>query len=103
MSPLVGAILLYIVAMIAFMLGTVLFLRFAINRLIGRKHRLLEEIMDTGRLPLIWSDGAMRPAETEKQVKKLTAYVRKTRLVDSDETRARLLTCLENARTPGKE
>ncbi|WP_219835212.1 hypothetical protein [Paenibacillus sp. R14(2021)] len=103
MSPLIGAILLYIAAMIAFMFGTVLFVRFAVNRVIGQKHRLLEEIMDTGRLPKIWSDGSKRPAETEKQVKKLAEYVRKTRLVDSDETRTLLLTCLENARTARKE
>ncbi|RAP76986.1 hypothetical protein [Paenibacillus montanisoli] len=103
MSPLIGAIMLYLVALMAFMFGTVVFIRYAVNRAIGQKHRLLEEIMETGKLPQVWLDGAMRPSETEKQVKSLATYVRKTRLVDSEETRTLLLTRLENARSLGKE
>ncbi|SFI73690.1 hypothetical protein SAMN02799624_01946 [Paenibacillus sp. UNC496MF] len=103
MSPLLGAILLYVAALIGFLLGTAAFVRFAVNRLIGQKHRLLEEILDTGKLPQAWTDGAARPADAEKRVRRLAAYVRKTRLVDGEETRALLLARLEQAGTSGKE
>ncbi|WP_054026285.1 hypothetical protein [Bacillus sp. FJAT-28004] len=95
MTPIVGAILLYLIAMIAFILGTVWMIRTLVNYTVGRKHRILEHITETSNLPEEWLNEGRNSARIKKKLNKLMEYVRKTRLVDSEETRALLLSKLE--------
>ncbi|MEM7034745.1 MAG: hypothetical protein AAF629_34715 [Chloroflexota bacterium] len=72
---------------------------FLADRFIGQKHRLLEEIMDTGKMPESWTTS--QRVSKKKLVRKLDnliKYVQTTPLVDDEETREKLLNRLGEAR-----
>lgn len=97
------SILLYLIAMFVFIVGTIWMIRTSVNYTIGRKHRILEHITETSNLPEEWLNGGRSSVSSKKKLNKLTEYVRKTRLVDSEETRALLLSKLENVRVRVEE
>jgi flagellar biogenesis protein FliO len=103
MTPFIGAILLYLIAMIAFILGTVWMIRTLVNHTVGRRHRILEQITETGNLPEEWLNGGRDSVCVKKKLNELMEYVRKTRLVDSEETRALLLSKLAKAKVQAEE
>ncbi|CAM4071511.1 hypothetical protein L1N85_08750 [Paenibacillus alkaliterrae] len=103
MTPFVVAILLYLIAMIAFILGTVWMIRTLVNHTVGRKHRILEHITETGNLPEEWLNEGRDSVRVKKKLNKLMEYARKTRFVDSEETRALLLSKLEKAKVQVEE
>jgi hypothetical protein len=96
MSPIVGALLLYLLAMIGFILGSVWLIRTFIRHTVGRKHRILEHIMEQDELPELWLNNGKVSARATRNLYKLMNYVRKTRLVDNEETRLLLLSKLEH-------
>jgi hypothetical protein len=84
----------------------------ATNAIIGKsvveKHRALEEIVNTGRVPRAWSEPHERrgsvsdPRTKERYLKKidsLSRYVKSSRLVQGEETRERLLNRLADLRS----
>jgi hypothetical protein len=84
----------------------------ATNAMIGKsvveKHRALEEIIDTGRVPRAWSEPQKRrgsepdPRAKERYLKKidsLSRYVESSRLVEGEETRELLLDRLSDLRS----
>ncbi|MFC5648622.1 hypothetical protein ACFPYJ_05670 [Paenibacillus solisilvae] len=99
MNPFAAAILLYLLAMVAFMLGSVWLIRTLIRRTVGEKHRVLEHIMDTGSVPEAWVSGRQDNRKAIKRLNQLAIYVRRTRLVDSEATRELLLSKLEQAKS----
>ncbi|HEX5975301.1 MAG TPA: hypothetical protein VFY57_09100 [Rubrobacteraceae bacterium] len=84
----------------------------ATNAMIGKsvveKHRALEEIVNTGRVPRDWSEPQERggsgsdPKARERYLKKIDAlsrYVESSRLVEGEETRELLLDRLSDLRS----
>jgi len=72
---------------------TVWFLKWYLHRTIGMTHRELETILDARAVPKHWADaaGVVRPSVLRNRLERLESYVRKTRLVDNEETREHLL------------
>lgn len=88
----------------------------ATNAMIGKsvveKHRALEEIVNTGRVPRAWSESHERrrsesdPRSKERYLKKidsLSRYVESSRLVEGEETRELLLDRLSDLRSSLRE
>ena len=84
------------------------------NAMIGKsvveKHRALEEIVNTGRVPRAWSEPNGRKTSDErtnrrhlKKVEALSRYVESSRLVQGEETRELLLDRLADLRSSLRE
>lgn len=93
----------------------------ALTKLVGERHQVLEQIVETGQVPRIWSEpvektiaklrqdprnarkiASLQARGTEQYLKKLdrlTRYVETTRLVDGEDTRQVLLDRLAHVRT----
>ncbi|MEM7126172.1 MAG: hypothetical protein AAF702_07585 [Chloroflexota bacterium] len=76
-----------------------------VERSVGRKHRLLEEMMNTGKLPVAWSshlDLKGQSAKTQRkiagQLDELIRYAQTTPLVADEESRQVLLERLDGIR-----
>lgn len=78
------------------------------NAMIGKsvveKHRALEEIVNTGRVPRAWNDGRRTSDERTnrrhlKKVEALSRYVENSRLIQGEDTRELLLDRLSDLRS----
>jgi hypothetical protein len=104
-------LILMVIFMVAF--GVLLYgAVWATNAMIGKsvveKHRALEEIVDTGRVPRAWSEprerrgsGSNAKAKERylKKIDSLSRYVESSRLVEGEETRELLLDRLSDLRS----
>lgn len=82
------------------------------NAMIGKsvveKHRALEEIVNTGRVPRAWSNGRSTSDERTnrrhlKKVEALSRYVENSRLIQGEDTRELLLDRLSDLRSRLRE
>jgi hypothetical protein len=82
------------------------------NAIIGKavveKHRALEEIVSTGKVPRAWSDGRRTSDEKMnrrhlKKVEGLSRYVENSRLIQGEDTRELLLDRLSDLRSRLRE
>ncbi|WP_274361984.1 hypothetical protein [Paenibacillus thermotolerans] len=85
--------LLFIVTLVC---GTVLLMKLYIAQTIGKKHKELESILDTRDVPESWLRKEKGASLIHDRLEKLERYVRKTRLVDGEETRSYLLSELSS-------
>jgi hypothetical protein len=108
-----------LVIMVIFMVAFGLLLYGAVwatNAMIGKfvveKHRALEEIVNTGRVPRAWSESHERrgsepdprsKARYLKKIDSLSRYVESSRLVQGEETRDLLLDRLSDLRSSLRE
>ena len=81
-----------------------------ISKLVVEKHRALEEIVNTGRVPRAWSKPNGRRTSDErtnrrhlKKVEALSRYVENSRLIQGEETRELLLDRLSDLRSSLRE
>jgi hypothetical protein len=91
------------IALVAIILGAIWLVNFLAGHVIGKKHYLLEQIINTGEVPHDWTGGpriyfylGKSPEERRHkyslhQLDKLTHYVRTTSLVADMETRQMLV------------
>jgi hypothetical protein len=77
-----------------------------IGKLVVEKHRALEEIVNTGRVPRAWSEPNGHRTSDErttrrhvKKVEALSRYVENSRLIDGEDTRELLLDRLSDLRS----
>ncbi|WP_248926217.1 hypothetical protein [Paenibacillus hamazuiensis] len=110
-------LLVTIIFIFAFMIVSIWIMNKFMRMYIGTKHRQLEEIVTTKKVPESWlrsfegwngSIGSGRPAERGigdkelrtclKKLDRLTRYVKKTSLVQDEDTRRMLLADLEQIR-----
>lgn len=124
MSTFGGVLLFSIVGLGLMMLGSVWLMNKATGRLVGSKHRLLQEIVETGQVPGEWSSGYRRKlarldnggspdqvARVRVQARKhyldnldqLIKYAQTTALVDGEDTRELLLRKLADVRADWQE
>jgi ABC-type anion transport system duplicated permease subunit len=76
------------------MIATLVWMSIYLRETIGKKHRELEAILETRTIPEPWvkaAKGDLADPSIQRRLSKLTNYVRRTRLVDSEETRNSLL------------
>jgi hypothetical protein len=79
----------FLVALTALMLGFHVLLQLYFKHTIGAFHQALEHIHEKGTKPIGWS---------ETKLNRLKRYVRKTRLIDGEESRLLLLAEVERVR-----
>jgi hypothetical protein len=75
-----------------------------ISKLVIEKHRALEEIVNTGKVPRAWSDVRRTSDERMnrhhlKKVEALSRYVENSRLIQGEDTRELLLARLSDLRS----
>lgn len=101
MSLILAAMLVFAVSIVLIMLGGVWLAQTVMKRTIGKRHEALDTIMRTGAPPAEWLD-TMPAGRIERELDRLAAYVRRTRLVDGEETRRQLIERLRQAKLAGK-
>ena len=86
--------------------GAVWLTNVMIGKLVIEKHRQLEEILNTGRVPRAWSEPNGRRTSDErtnrqhlKKVEALSRYVENSRLIQGEDTRELLLDRLSDLRS----
>lgn len=67
------------------------------DRFVGQKHRLLEEIMETGEMPLAWTSTTQTSRQIGRKLNSLIKYAQTTPLIADEETRQQLLAQLNKA------
>jgi hypothetical protein len=114
-----GPLLFATIALVLIMLGSVWIMNRASGAMVGAKHRVLQEIVETGQVPAEWSRSYRRKlAWLEKRgsldqiarvkleaqqhyldkLEELLQYARTTPLVDGEDTRDLLLRRLQDVR-----
>jgi hypothetical protein len=103
MSILIPLLVLPVLALVAITLGAIWLTNMLAGQVIGKKHHLLEQIIDTGEVPHDWTVGPLirfyrGKSAQERQhhyslhmLDKLIRYVRTTSLVADMETRKMLV------------
>jgi hypothetical protein len=86
--------------------GAVWWTNAMIHKSVVEKHRALEEIVNTGRVPRAWSEPNGRRTSDErtnrrhlKKVEALSRYVENSRLIQGEDTRGLLLDRLSDLRS----
>jgi len=123
MSIILILIVIFAVSLFLIMIGAIWSMNFFSKKYIGEKHIVLEELTN-GEIPKLWSDRfkekckkLQQKGQYEKiaQLKKeanatylkrlnnIVEYIKKTKLVDSEETRKMILADLEKTRTKWRD
>lgn len=97
MTTIAVTLIVSFMAVFAVMAASIVLVHWLVNRHVGTKHRLLEEIVTTRKLPEDWSR-SMSERQAMKRLDRLARYVRTTRLVQDEETRETLIAELELVR-----
>jgi hypothetical protein len=111
MSILISLLVLPLIAVVAIILGAIWMVNLLAGHVIGKKHHLLEQVINTGEIPLDWTAGPTirfyrGKSAQERQhsyslhrLDKLIYYVRTTSLVADTETRQALVDRLLEVRS----
>lgn len=123
MNTLLLFLVFFAVALTLIMIGSIWFMNLIIRKYIGEKHAALEEVAN-GKVPEAWSrkydekcakfqtlgredkvtEIKMKAAKTYvRKLNQLVNYIRKTRLVESEETRSIILADLEKTRNQWRD
>jgi hypothetical protein len=100
MSLILAAMLVFVVSVALVMMGGVWLARTMLARAIGKRHEALDAIMRTGAPPAEWQ--ALPAGRVERELDRLASYVRKSRLIDGEETRRELIERLMQAKAAGR-
>lgn len=124
MSHIVIIISLFLFCVFIVMVASIYFMNFIMRKYIGNRHQLLEEITNNGTVPKSWSHkferkinrlnqesrrmDSVKILESArksylKKIDGLTAYVKKTNLVQDEETRTMLMQDLLNVKRQWEE
>lgn len=124
MSNIIIILLVFLLFLGLLMVGSMFYMNYLMRKYIGSKHSLLEEITNSGKVPRIWSDKYVKKinrltsegkhqgsAEIKlhahqyymKKLNRLMAYVKKTNLVEDEETRSVLLKDLSEVKIQWEE
>jgi len=110
-GPQIAVTLLVVVVVFTIVFGLLLYgavwlTNVMIGKLVIEKHRALEEILNTGRVPRAWSEpNGWRTSDERtnrrhlKKVEALSRYVEKSRLIQGEDTRELLLDRLSDLRS----
>ncbi|WP_308638155.1 hypothetical protein [Paenibacillus silvisoli] len=119
MTAIMLILLIFIVCLLLIMLASIWYMRLMMEKIFGEKHRDMEAIASTGMIPESWSrkytmkmirlqqtgnEEELRKTKRAaarsylRKLRRLTAYVGKTNLVDSEETRKQMLRELQKVR-----
>lgn len=115
MNNIIGILLTSLVVIFAFMIFSIWLMNYILRLYIGRKHSLLEEMVEMQRIPVRWSrkfDEKIVRAEGDdrkishireqagfyylRKLKQLKKYVQRSTLVRGDETRQVLFDSIDN-------
>jgi hypothetical protein len=116
----IGILVILTIILLLIMLGAIWGINVAMDKMVGDKHRALEEIMTTGQAPAAWRNryngkiarlraNQARAAEAAvlekravadyvRQLDRLVAYTQKTSLIEGEDTRQMLLKKLAEIR-----
>ncbi|MBM7566053.1 hypothetical protein [Paenibacillus sacheonensis] len=118
MTAIALILLVFMACLTLIMVASIWYMRLMLDKIFGEKHRDLEHIASTGMIPERWSlkhakkmirlyekgdDRALRSARRAaarsylRKLRRLSAYVKKTNLVENEETRQSMLRNLRQA------